>query len=81
MEFMAKIASRCSSSAAIIEEIKKANTARHVSEIVDSNRVEGFYDAICKEVFDQLEEYSGGRIKLQVILFEFDGKVRGSYRQ
>jgi cobalt-precorrin-5B (C1)-methyltransferase len=43
--------------------------------------VEGFYDAICKEVFDQLEEYSGGRIKLQVILFEFDGKVRGSYSQ
>ena len=81
MEFMAKIASRCSSSAAIIEEIKKANTARHVSEIVDRNRVEGFYDAICKEVFDQLNEYSSGRIKLQIILFEFDGKVRGSYRQ
>jgi cobalt-precorrin-5B (C1)-methyltransferase len=81
MEFMAKIASRCSSSAAVIEEIKKANTARHVSEIVDSNRVEGFYDAICKEVFDQLKEYSSGRIKLQVILFEFDGKVRGSYPQ
>src|SRR5215213_135327 len=55
MEFMAKIASRCSSSAAVIEEIKKANTARHVSEIVDRNRVEGFYDAICKEVFDQLQ--------------------------
>jgi cobalt-precorrin-5B (C1)-methyltransferase len=79
MEFMAKIASRCSPPPVVIEDIRKANTARHVSEIIDRYLVEGFYDAICREVFDRLNEHSNGRIELQVILFEFDGKIRGSY--
>ena len=81
MEFMAKIASTCSSSDAIIRDIRGANTARHVSEIIDKNRVDGFYEAICKEVFRQLNEYSNGGIELQVIMFEFDGKIKGSYPQ
>jgi cobalt-precorrin-5B (C1)-methyltransferase len=77
MEFMAKVASECSSSTVVIEEVKKANTARHVSEIIDANRVEGFYDSLCRKVFERLYEYSAGRIDLQVIMFDFDGKVRG----
>ena len=81
MEFMARIASLFSSSDALIRNIKEANTARHVSEIIDRNRVQGFYEAICREVFRQLNEYSNGRIELQVIMFEFDGKVKGSYPQ
>lgn len=79
MEFMAKVASECSSSTVVIEEIKKANTARHVSEIIDAYRVEEFYDSICRKVFDRLNEYSNGRIDLKIIMFEFDGKVRGLY--
>jgi cobalt-precorrin-5B (C1)-methyltransferase len=77
MEFMAKVASECRSSTVVIEEIKKANTARHVSEIVDAYRVEGFYDLLCRKVFERLYEYSDGRIDLQVIMFDFDGKVKG----
>ena len=30
----------------VIENIKKANTARHVSEIIQENNVEGFFDLI-----------------------------------
>jgi cobalt-precorrin-5B (C1)-methyltransferase len=77
MEFMAKVASECSSSRVVIEEVKKANTARHVSEIIDAHKVEGFYDSLCRKVFERLYEYSDGRIDLQVIMFDFDGKVRG----
>jgi cobalt-precorrin-5B (C1)-methyltransferase len=77
MEFMAKVASECSSSTVVIEEVKKANTARHVSEIIDAHRVEGFYNSLCRKVFERLYEYSDGRIDLQVIMFDFDGKVRG----
>jgi cobalt-precorrin-5B (C1)-methyltransferase len=81
MEFMAKIASTCSSSAVLTKEIREANTARHVSEIIDKNKVGGFYEAICREVFSQLNVYSNGRIELQVIMFEFDGNVKGLYPQ
>jgi cobalt-precorrin-5B (C1)-methyltransferase len=79
MEFMAKIASMCSSSAVLIRDIREANTARHVSEIIDKNSVEGFYEAICREVYSQLNDYSNNRIELQIIMFEFDGKVKGSF--
>ncbi|MDQ3839386.1 MAG: cobalt-precorrin-5B (C(1))-methyltransferase [Thermoproteota archaeon] len=79
MEFMASIASECMASQATIEEIRKANTARHVSEIIDSNRIMGFHDAICRKVFDRLSEYSNGKIGIRVVMFEFDGKVKGMF--
>jgi cobalt-precorrin-5B (C1)-methyltransferase len=79
MEFMASIASECMASQATIENIRMANTARHVSEIIDSNRINGFHDTICRRVFDRLSEYSNGRIEIRVIMFEFDGKVKGSF--
>jgi cobalt-precorrin-5B (C1)-methyltransferase len=76
---MASIASECMASEETIEKIRIANTARHVSEIVDANGIQGFHDAICKKVCDRLDEYSNGRIEIRVIMFEFDGKVKGSY--
>jgi cobalt-precorrin-5B (C1)-methyltransferase len=79
MEFMASVASECMASEVTIEEIRMANTARHVSEIVDANGIKGFHDAICKKVYDKLSEYSNGKIEIRVIMFEFDGKVKGLY--
>jgi cobalt-precorrin-5B (C1)-methyltransferase len=76
---MASIASECMASEATIEKIRMANTARHVSEIVDANGIKGFHDVICKKVYDRLGEYSNGRIEIRVIMFEFDGKVKGLY--
>jgi cobalt-precorrin-5B (C1)-methyltransferase len=79
MEFMAAIASECLASSATLGNIRNANTARHVSEIIDANGVKGFHDAICKRVFDTLSEYSNGRIGIRVVMFDFDGKVKGLY--
>jgi len=76
---MATIASECLASSATLGNIRKANTARHVSEIIDANRVKGFHNAICKRVFDTLNEYSNGRIGIRVVMFDFDGKVKGLY--
>jgi len=79
MEFMAAIASECLASSATLGNIRKANTARHVSEIIEANGVKGFHDAICKRVFDRLSEYSYGRIGIRVVMFDFDGMVKGLY--
>jgi cobalt-precorrin-5B (C1)-methyltransferase len=79
MEFMAAIASECLASSATLGNIRNANTARHVSEIIDANGVKGFHDAICKRVFETLTEYSNGRIGIRVVMFNFDGKVKGLY--
>jgi len=79
MEFMTKVAAECNSSLKVIEEIKEANTARHVSDIIAKNNVSGFFDLMCKKVHQQMYEYSEGKLKLEVIMFGFDGKLCGQY--
>jgi len=79
MEFMALLAAECGVPARVVEEIKGANTARHVSEIVTKNNVAGYFDSVCKRVYQQMSEYSRGDLQIEVIMFEFDGRVIGHY--
>jgi cobalt-precorrin-5B (C1)-methyltransferase len=79
MEFMAVVASECNSPLRVLEEIKRANTARHVSEIINKNNISGFFDILCKKVYEWMYEYSKGELKLEIIMFDFDGQVCGRY--
>jgi cobalt-precorrin-5B (C1)-methyltransferase len=81
MEFMAQVASECYPrvSMSILEEIRKANTARHVSEIITTHQITGFFDLICKKVHEHMLEYLKGGLQLEVIMFDFDGKVSGQF--
>ncbi|MFZ0511736.1 MAG: cobalt-precorrin-5B (C(1))-methyltransferase [Candidatus Nitrosopolaris sp.] len=81
MEFMARLASECfpTISKSILEEIKNANTARHVFEIITARRITGFFDLICKKVYEHMHEYSKGQLQLEVIMFDFDGNVSGRF--
>ena len=63
MNFLADIAKKCNANPGIIEKIKNANTARHVSEIIKEEKISGFFDEICSKV------------PLDVILFDFDGDI------
>jgi cobalt-precorrin-5B (C1)-methyltransferase len=75
MEFMAGLAEKCGAGASALAEIRQANTARHVGEIIAKNNVQGFYDLLCKKVHEQMVEHSKGQLEIQVIMFEFDGRV------
>ena len=81
MDFMAKIAAECNSSESVIQEIRGANTARHVSEIIKNNNVNGFFDLICRRVYEQMYEHSKRELEIKVIMFEFEGSVCGQYPQ
>jgi len=78
-DFLAKIAARCGATDKVQGEIKKANTARHVQEIVTENMVGGFFSAICSEVHKQMRSHSENKVTLEVILFDFDGSILGRY--
>ena len=45
MNFLAELAKKSNANESIIESIKKANTARHVSEIIQENNVQGFFES------------------------------------
>jgi len=75
MNFLAELARKCNASDGVIERIKKANTARHVSEIVLENNVGGFFEEICNETYKQMRKHSEEKVLLDVILFDFNGQI------
>jgi cobalt-precorrin-5B (C1)-methyltransferase len=81
MEFMAQLACECfpTISRSLLEEIKNANTARHVFEIITAHGITGFFDLICKKVYEHMLEYSKGELELEVIMFDFDGNISGEF--
>lgn len=79
MDFMAGLAEQCGAPSAVMAEIKKANTARHAGEIVIRNNVQGYFELLCKKVHEQMNEHTKGQLGLEVIMFEFDGKILARY--
>ena len=79
MKFLADIAIKCDVRTELIEEIKHANTARHVFEIIRSKSVNGYFDLICLEVNYQLSKHSENKVEIEVIMFDFDGNVIGRF--
>jgi cobalt-precorrin-5B (C1)-methyltransferase len=79
MEFLAKIAVSCGASNETVDQIKSANTARHVQEIIAKNKVEWFFSAVCSNTCKQMRAHSGNKVEIEVILFDFDGSILGRY--
>jgi cobalt-precorrin-5B (C1)-methyltransferase len=79
MDFLANIAKRVGASDSVTNEIRNANTARHVQEIIINNKVEGFFSAICSEVQSKMSSHSSSKVEIEVVLFDFDGKILGRY--
>jgi cobalt-precorrin-5B (C1)-methyltransferase len=79
MEFMANLASDCACSTDILAKILKANTARHVQEIINEHKVSGYFDMICKSAHASLIKDDECSLNLQIVMFDFDGKVCGCY--
>ncbi|MEK0336539.1 MAG: cobalt-precorrin-5B (C(1))-methyltransferase CbiD, partial [Nitrosopumilus sp.] len=75
MSFLAELARKSNATKTIIESIKKANTARHVSEIIQENNVEGFFELICSETHKHMRKHSEEKVPIDVILFDFDGNI------
>jgi cobalt-precorrin-5B (C1)-methyltransferase len=79
MKFLAEIAKKCNAPSDTVEEIKKANTARHVFEIVSNKNLNGYFDLVCSEVYNQLRKHSENKFVIEVIMFDFDGNVIGRF--
>jgi len=75
MNFLAELAKKCNANEITIERIQKANTARHVSEIIIENNVKGFFEQICNETYKHMRKHSEEKVLLDVILFDFDGNI------
>ncbi len=79
MLFLADLAQKCNSPPNIINEIKNANTARHVLEIISGKKITGFFDLICSQAYEQLRKHSENKFEIEVIMFDFEGKTIGTF--
>lgn len=79
MDFLAKIAQKCNATKDTMQEIKNANTARHVQEIIIKNKVDGFFTMVCKEACEQMRTHCENKVEIHVTLFDFDGCALGRY--
>jgi cobalt-precorrin-5B (C1)-methyltransferase len=79
MEFLSKIAASCGVDVDTLNQIKNANTARHVQEVITKTQTKGFFSAICSDVHKQMRIHSSNKVMIEVILFDFDGSILGRY--
>jgi cobalt-precorrin-5B (C1)-methyltransferase len=78
MEFLASVAKECGASDSLVDAIKHANTARHVSEIVVQYKFDGYFDRLCRMVHNVMKEHVKD-MEIVCVMFEFDGRVIGRY--
>jgi cobalt-precorrin-5B (C1)-methyltransferase len=79
MNFLAELAIRCGANNELARKINLANTARHVGELIEEFGLSVFYDALCKEVYNHLNNYSPSELQIKIILLDFSGKIIGNY--
>lgn len=73
--FLAGLAREAGAGEAIVRAIAMANTARHVEQIVDASGFTRLYARIVEQTVRACQEHAGGRLGVEAILFDFDGKV------
>ena len=79
MDLLAGIAQDLAAAPGVVEEIRSANTARHVLELATRSGLDGLADAICARVVTHLEHHAAlvAPLVVHAILVDFDGRVWG----
>ena len=79
MKFLAGLAAQSGADTETIEKVRKANTARHVSEIIQSTnnnfRINKFFNLICTNTHKHMRQHSNNSVPIEVVLFDFDGNI------
>lgn len=75
--FLAEIARSCGAAPEVVEQIKLANTGRHVAEIVQSNGLASFFDALSLKVCEAASQHIKGALTVECLMTDFEGNIIG----
>lgn len=77
MRFLADLAKEAGAKDDIIQMIKKANTARHVAEIISNTKhAKKFFEILCHNVYKHMTKHvQSQKIPIKIVLFDFDGNI------
>jgi cobalt-precorrin-5B (C1)-methyltransferase len=76
-EFLAELALGAGASRELSERIRQANTARHVQEMAQPAGLTGLFDLICRRASERSQALVHGKVAVETVMFDFDGKLLG----
>ena len=79
MEFLASLAAELGGSAALLEDIRAANTACHVLDLCREAGLIGITTLVCRKVAEHCTRHAGGGLELWACLVDFRGSLLGRY--
>ena len=71
-ELLAETTRKAGGSPELIEEVKRANTARHVYELWCAANLERAPHLLCGRVAENLREYAEAKLEIHAIMVDFD---------
>src|SRR5581483_9588162 len=74
MELLADLARELGAQAELVEQIRTANTARHVLELCAAGGLTGITSLVCRKVAENCSAHAGG-LDVHALLVDFDGKL------
>jgi cobalt-precorrin-5B (C1)-methyltransferase len=75
--FLAGVARDLGASPELADAIAAANTARHVQELVEGAGFTAFFPRLCELAAGHCAAAAAGRLAVEVLLFDFEGRVLG----
>ena len=75
--FLGEVARDLGAPAALAEAVTSANTARHVQELIQAAGFTRFYPRLCELAAEHCAAAGGGTVAIEVVLFDFEGRVLG----
>ncbi|HVB76247.1 MAG TPA: cobalt-precorrin-5B (C(1))-methyltransferase CbiD [Candidatus Nitrosotalea sp.] len=75
--YLAQVVERVGGSADLAGAVRLANTARHAQELVQAAGQSGFFDQICADVVLACAQLAGAELRIEALLFNFEGGLLG----
>jgi cobalt-precorrin-5B (C1)-methyltransferase len=75
--FLARVARDLGAAPELADAVAAANTARHVQELIGAAGLTPFFTRLCELAAEQCAAVVPGRLAVEVVLFDFDGRVLG----
>jgi cobalt-precorrin-5B (C1)-methyltransferase len=79
MELLAALAGELGARPEILEEMRGANTARHVLELCAREGLTGIASLICRRVVEHGQRHAGGPLRVEAELVDFSGALLGRH--
>jgi cobalt-precorrin-5B (C1)-methyltransferase len=76
--FLGQVARDLGAPTELVAAIAGANTARHVQEMIEGAGFTRFYSRLCELAAQHCAAVAPGKLRIEVVLFDFDGRVLGT---